>query len=160
MSMCSLLLCCWKRVFAMTSVFSWQNSVSLWPASFCTPRQNLLLQVALDFLLFHSSPLQWRGHLFCALVLEGLIGLHRTVQLQPHWLGHRLGLLWYRMVCLGNRDHSERQQWAVQKKRELSSLAGNWTWGACENKVSVLFHMTNTSYLAQRLHLSHISIST
>ena len=34
-------LCCWKRVFAMTSVFSWQNSVSLWPASFCTPRQNL-----------------------------------------------------------------------------------------------------------------------
>ena len=23
------LLCCWKRVFAMTSVFSWKNSVSL-----------------------------------------------------------------------------------------------------------------------------------
>ena len=30
----------WKRVFAMTSVFSWQNSVSLCPASFCTPRPN------------------------------------------------------------------------------------------------------------------------
>ena len=30
-------LCCWKRVFAMTSVFS----VSLCPASFCTPRPNL-----------------------------------------------------------------------------------------------------------------------
>ena len=29
MSICSLLLCCWKRVFAMTSEFSWQNSVSL-----------------------------------------------------------------------------------------------------------------------------------
>ena len=29
MSICSLLLCCWKRVFAMTSVFSRQNSVSL-----------------------------------------------------------------------------------------------------------------------------------
>ena len=27
--MCSLLLCCWKRVFAMTSVLSWENSVSL-----------------------------------------------------------------------------------------------------------------------------------
>ena len=27
-------LWCWKRVFAMTSVFSWQNSISLCPASF------------------------------------------------------------------------------------------------------------------------------
>ena len=36
-----LLLCCWKRVFAMTSAFSWQNSISLFPASFYTPRPNL-----------------------------------------------------------------------------------------------------------------------
>ena len=28
-------------VFAMTSVFSWQNSTSFCPASFCTPRPNL-----------------------------------------------------------------------------------------------------------------------
>ena len=34
----SLLLCCCKRVFAMTCGFSWQNSVSLFSASFCTPR--------------------------------------------------------------------------------------------------------------------------
>ena len=33
-------LCCWKRVFAMTSAFSWQNSISLYPASFCTPMPN------------------------------------------------------------------------------------------------------------------------
>ena len=39
----SSLLCCWERVFAMTSAFSWQNSVSLCPASFCTPRPNLLV---------------------------------------------------------------------------------------------------------------------
>ena len=32
-SMGSLLLCCWKRVFAMTSAFSWQNSISLCPAA-------------------------------------------------------------------------------------------------------------------------------
>ena len=37
----SLLLCFWKRVFVMTSVFSWQNSVSLWPASLCTAKPNL-----------------------------------------------------------------------------------------------------------------------
>ena len=35
------LLCCWKRVFAMSSVFSWQNSISLCPASFRIPRPNL-----------------------------------------------------------------------------------------------------------------------
>ena len=34
-------LVCWKRMFAMTSAFSCQNSVSLCPASFCTPRPNL-----------------------------------------------------------------------------------------------------------------------
>ena len=54
----------------------------------------LLLQVFLDFLLLHSSPLEWKGHLFWVLVLKALVGLHRTVQLQllqRYWLGHRLG---------------------------------------------------------------------
>ena len=69
----------------------------------------LLPQVSLDFLLLHSSPLWWKGHLFWVLVLEGLVGLHRTVQLQflqHYWSGHRLGLRWYWMVYLQNRDHS------------------------------------------------------
>ena len=42
------------------------------------------------------------------LLLE--VGLRRTVQLQllqHYWSGHRLGLLWYWMVCLGNKhSHS------------------------------------------------------
>ena len=41
------------------------------------------------------------------LVLKGLVGLHRTIQLQllqHYWLGHRLGLLWYWMVCLRNEQ--------------------------------------------------------
>ena len=57
----------------------------------------LLLHVSLDFLLLHFSPLYWKGYLFWVLVLEGLVGLHRTVQLQVlqhYWSGHRLGLLW------------------------------------------------------------------
>ena len=69
----------------------------------------LLLRVFLDFLLLHSSPLWWKWHLFWVLVLKGLIGLHRTIQLQllqHYWLGHRLGLLWYWMVCLGNEQRS------------------------------------------------------
>ena len=59
--------------------------------------------------VLHSSPLQWKGHLFWLLILEGLVGLHRTVQLQllqHYWLGHTLELLWYWMVCLGNEQRS------------------------------------------------------
>ena len=99
----------------MTSAFSWQNSISLCPASFHTQGQIcLLLQVFLDFLLLYSSPLWWKEHLFWVLVLESLIGLHRTIQLQllqHYWLGHRLGLLWYWKICLGNEQRSFCRFW-------------------------------------------------
>ena len=74
----------------------------------------LLLQVFLDFLLLHSIPLQWKRHLFWVLVLKGLVGLHSTIQLQllqHYWLGHRLGLLWYWMVCLRNEQRSFCRFW-------------------------------------------------
>ena len=67
----------------------------------------LLFQVSLDFLLLHFSPLWWEGGLFWVLVLKGLVGLHRTLQLQlpqPYWSAHRLRLPWYWMVCLGNKQ--------------------------------------------------------
>ena len=83
-----------------------------------------LLQVFLDFLLLHSSPLWWKGHLFWGvsskrsykkiIIIKGLVGLHRTVQLQllqHYWLEHRLGLLWYWMVCLGNEQRSFCHFW-------------------------------------------------
>ena len=44
---------------------------------------------------------------FGGVSLKGLVGLHRSVQLQllQHYsLGHRLGWLWYWMVCLGNEQ--------------------------------------------------------
>ena len=46
---------------------------------------------------------------FWVLVLKGLVGLRRTVKLQllqRYSLGHSLGLLWYWMVCLGNKQRS------------------------------------------------------
>ena len=111
-----------KRVFAMTTAFSCQNSVSLCPASFCIPKPTwLLLQVSLDFLLFHSNTLWWIGCvfflfvcLFLVLVLRGLLGLHRTNQLWVPlhwWLGHRLELLWCWMICLGNEPSSFCHFW-------------------------------------------------
>ena len=41
----------------------------------------LLLQVSLDVLLLHFSPLWWKGHLFffLVLILEDLVGVHRTI---------------------------------------------------------------------------------
>ena len=97
MSMCSLLLCCWKRVFAMISMLSWQNSVSLCPVSFCTPRPNLPVTPSISRLptFVFQSPMMKRTY-FGMLLLEGLVHLHRTIQLQllqHYWLENRLELL-------------------------------------------------------------------
>ena len=93
----------------MTSVFSWQNSISLCLASFRIPRPNLPVtpRCLLTSCFCIPVPYNEKDILFWVLVLKGLIGLHRTVQLlllQHYWLGHRLGLLWYWMVCLGNEQ--------------------------------------------------------
>ena len=75
----------------------------------------LLLQVILDSLLLHSSLLWWKGHLFWVFFfLEGLVDLHRTIQpqlLKHYWWGHRCGLPWYWMACLGNNQRSFCHFW-------------------------------------------------
>ena len=91
-------------------VFSWQNSVSLCPASFCTPRPNLPLTPGVSWLptFAFQSPIMKRTSFLC-FSSKSLVGLHRTIQLQflqHYWFGHRLGLLWYWMVCLGNEQRS------------------------------------------------------
>ena len=111
----SLLLCCWKRVFAMTSAFSRQNSISLCPGSFCTPRPNLPVTPGISWLpsFAFPSPMMKRWS-FWVLVLEGLVGFHKTIQLQLlqyYWSGHRLRLLWYWMICFGNEQRSYCHFW-------------------------------------------------
>ena len=103
---------------AMTIAYSWQHFVSLCPASFCTPRPNLPITPDISWLptFAFQSTMMKRTSLFLMSVLEGLVGLHRIIQLQllqHSWLGHWFGLLWYWMICLGN-------QW-----RSFSSL---WDW--------------------------------
>ena len=96
----------------MTSVFFWQNSVSL-----------ALLHFVLQGQISHDSRYLLTSY-FCIpipydekdsffgggrLAQEDLIGLHRTIQLQllwHEWLGDRLGLLWCWMICLGNELRS------------------------------------------------------
>ena len=84
--------------------------ISLCPASFCIPRPNLPVTPGVYWLptFAFQSPIMKRTS-FGVLIPKGFVGLHRTVQLQflqHYWLGHRPGLLWYWMVCLGNGDHS------------------------------------------------------
>ena len=100
-------------LFAITSAFSWQNSISLCPASFRIPRPNLPVTPSVSSLptFAFQAPIMKRTSF---LVLKGLVGLHRTIQLQllqRYWLGHRLGLLWYWMVCLGNEQRSFCHFW-------------------------------------------------
>ena len=95
----------------MTSAFSWQNSISLCPASFRIPRPNLAVTPGVSWLptFAFKSPII-KGHLFWVLVLKGLVGLHRTVQLQllqHYWWGMDLDyrdIEWF--VLETNRDYS------------------------------------------------------
>ena len=97
--MYSLLLCFWKRVFAMSSELSWKTLLAFALLHFVLQGQIcLLLQLFLNFLFLHSISL-WNGQdiFLGVLVLEAFVDLHRTVQLQllqHYWSGHRLGLLW------------------------------------------------------------------
>ena len=98
----------------MTSAFSWQGSISLFPASFYTPRPNLPVTPGVSWLptFAFQSPIMKRTS-FLVLVLD-LIDLHRGTPrqlLQQYWLGHRLGLPWYWVICLGNEQRSFCCSW-------------------------------------------------
>ena len=115
MSMYRVFSCFWKQMFPMTRIFSWQHSISLCPASFCTPRENLLVTPGVSWFptFAFQSPIM-KATYFLGVNSKNLVGLHRTIQLQPlqhYLLGHRLGLPWYWMVCLGNEQRSSCCFW-------------------------------------------------
>ena len=65
-------------------MFSWQNFINLCPASFCTPRPNLPVTPGVFLAFYICIPVHYNEKeiFFWVLVLEGLIGLQRTDQLQ------------------------------------------------------------------------------
>ena len=74
----------------------------------------LLLQVFLDFLLLLSSPLEWKGYLFLGVSSKSSCRSSQyrsTSAPEFYWLGHRLGLRWYWMVCLRNEKGSFCRFW-------------------------------------------------
>ena len=94
---------CYDQCVLMAKLLGFTLVYFLFQSQIC-----LLLQVSLGFLLLHSSPLWWNEHLFGVLIIEGLVGLHRTVIITD---GHRLGLLWYWMARLGNEQRSFCSCW-------------------------------------------------
>jgi len=77
----------------------------------CTPRPNLPVNSSYLLTSYFCIPVPYDEEdiLFWVLVLQGLVGLHRTIQFQllwHLWLGHRLGLLWNWMVCLVKEPRS------------------------------------------------------
>ena len=111
-----LVLCHWEKVL-LWPVCSLDKT--LWAFAllhFVLQAQSyLLFWGSLDSLHLHSNPLWWKGWgFFLVLFLEGVIGLHRTSQLQLlqyQWLRYRFGLLWCWIVCLGNKLRSFYHFW-------------------------------------------------
>ena len=102
----------------MTSAFSWQSSVNLSPASFCTLKAKL---GCYSRYLFTSSfcipvPYDEKNIFFLVLVLGGHVGLHRIVQL--HFLQRNCDVEWFAMKM--NRDQSVIFE-IVSKYRILNS---------------------------------------
>ena len=95
----------------MTSAFSWQNFICLCPASFRIPRPNLPVTLGVSWLptFAFQSPIMKRAS-FLGVSTKGLVGLHRTVQLQLlSIIGWGIDLdycdiEWFALET--NRDHS------------------------------------------------------
>ena len=66
----------------MTSAFSWQNSISLCPASLRIARPNLPVTPGVSWLptFAFQSPIMKSISFLCVLVLEGHVSLQRTIQ--------------------------------------------------------------------------------
>ena len=131
MSMCRVFFCVLGRGCLLWPVCSLGKTRLGFALLYSVFQICLLFQVFLDFLLLHSSPLWWKGHLFWVLVLEGPVGLHRAIQLQllqHYWSGHRLRLLWYWMVRLANKQSSFCRFWDCTQVLYFT-LALCWLWG-------------------------------
>ena len=109
MSMCRVFSFVERGVFAVTSVLL---TKLCWPVPcfilFSKPKLSCFSGYLLTF--YFGIPVHRDEKTsFLVLILEGLVGLHRSIQLQllqHSWLGHRLGLLWCWMVCPGNEPSS------------------------------------------------------
>ena len=121
------------KKFAVTGVFLWQSSASLCRASFCSPRPNLPVIPDIFWLPTCSfqSPMMKMTSFFvvssrrycrsscdvCVLVPQSCLTMSDMVNLSIFSISvrHRLGLLWYWMIFLGNKPRSFCYFWDCTK---------------------------------------------
>jgi len=99
----------------MTNAFSWQNSISLCPASFHTPRPNLPVTPGVSWLptFTFQSPIMKRIPFWGVSSKRSCRSSQNcsTSTFSVLLFRHRLGLPWYWMVCLGNKQRSFCHFW-------------------------------------------------
>ena len=128
------LLCCWQREFAMTSVVSWQTSVSLCPASFCILRPNLPVTPGISWLPMFFLLYDKKAIFFLVLVLEGHVGLHSTIQFQllQHYSSNEYSGLtsfridWFHLVAVQGTQRVFSNT-TVQKHQFFSGQLSSWS---------------------------------
>ena len=117
MSMCRVVSCIVRRGCLLWPLCFPDNTVSLCPPSFCTPRPNLSITPGISWFptfVFHSPIMKMTSILGVSSRSSSTPSSCRTVQLQLHqcyWSGHRHGLLWISWIIEWfalemNRDHS------------------------------------------------------
>ena len=134
-------------MFVLTAVFSWQNSVSLCPASFCTPRANLPDTPGISWfpVFAFESPVMKRTSFFGVSSRKSWRSSqnHSTSASSGSVFGNRLGLLWCWIICLEmNWDHSigfkiapkycfwtlvDYEAYSISSKRFLPTVVDVWS---------------------------------
>ena len=109
MSMCRVFSCVVGRGCLLWPVRSLGKTLLAFALAFI-PRPNLLVTPGVFWLLTFAfqSPIMQRTS-FLGISSKSSVGIHRTIQLhllQHYWLGYRLRLPWYWMICLGKEQRS------------------------------------------------------
>ena len=104
--MCRIISCVFGRGFLL----SWQGSVSFTLLYFVPQGQTcMLFHLSLDFLLLHSTPLWWKGHLFFDVSSRRSCGSaknHSASAFLALVVGHKLGYCGVEWFSLQrNQDH-------------------------------------------------------
>ena len=115
MSMCRVFSCVGGRGYLLWPVRSLGRTLLAFAMLHSVLQGQICLTPGVSWLptFAFQSPIMKRTS-FGGVSLKGLVDLHRTVQLQllqRYWLGHRLRLLWYWMVCPGNEQRSFCRFW-------------------------------------------------
>ena len=107
----TVICCVVGKGYFLWAMCSLNKTVRLCPLHFLLQGQTCLFSMYLLTSYFFIPICYDENGIFFFFFLassRGVIGLHRTGQLQPllqhQWLGHRLGLMWCWMVCLGNEQ--------------------------------------------------------